>query len=94
MSHPMISSVIEKLFSNSVQKFRLTLLAQTSENTLITIMEQIPKDIELSSLPILKDANASVEISLYASDKSDVEKYFKLFTEFLDASNIEYDYLA
>jgi molybdopterin-biosynthesis enzyme MoeA-like protein len=94
MSHPMISSIIEKLFNNSVKKFRLTLLAQTSENTLITIMEQIPKDIELSSLPILKDANASVEISLYASDKSDVEKYFKLFTEFLDASNIEYDYLA
>lgn len=94
MSHPMIGSVIERLFSKSIQKYRLTLLAQTSENTLIDIMKQIPKDIELSSLPILKEGKASVEISLCASEKSEVENYFKLFTDFLDLSNIEYDYLA
>ena len=94
MSHPMISSVIEKLFSKSTQKYRLTLLAQTSENTLIDIMKQIPKDIELSSLPILKDGKASVEISLCALEKLQVENYFKLFTDFLDHSDIQYDYLA
>jgi molybdopterin-biosynthesis enzyme MoeA-like protein len=91
MSHPMISAVIEKLFSNSVQKYRLTLLAQTSENTLINIMEQVPPDIELSSLPMLKDAKASVEISLQSTDKLNVEKYFKLFTDYLDVSNITYN---
>ena len=91
MSHPMISAVIEKLFSNSVQKYRLTLLAQTSENTLINIMEQVSPDIELSSLPMLKDAKASVEISLQSTDKLNVEKYFKLFTDYLDASNITYN---
>src|SRR3990167_2692397 len=91
MSHPMISAVIEKLFSNSVQKYRLTLLAQTSENTLINIMEQVPPDIELSSLPMLNDAKASVEISLQSTDKLNVEKYFKLFTDYLDASNITYN---
>jgi len=94
MSHPMISSVIEKFFSKSVQKFRLTLLAQTSENTLINLMKEVPSDIELSSLPILKDGKASVEISLCGVDKLYVEKYFKLFSEFLDTSNIEYCYLA
>ena len=91
MSHPMISAVIEKLFSNSVQKYRLTLLAQTSENTLINIMEQVPPDIELSSLPMLNDGKASVEISLQSTDKLNVEKYFKLFTDYLDASNITYN---
>ncbi len=91
MSHPMISSVIEKLFSSSVQKYRLTLLAQTSENTLINIMKQVPSDIELSSLPMLKDAKASVEISLCSTNKLYVEKYFKLFTDYLDASNITYN---
>ncbi|MDO9266110.1 MAG: molybdopterin-binding protein [Sulfurimonas sp.] len=91
MSHPMVSSVIEKLFSKSVQKYRLTLLAQTSENTLINIMKQVPSDIELSSLPILKDAKASVEISLCGVDKLHVEKYFKLFSEYLEESNIAYN---
>lgn len=94
MSHPMISSVIERLFSKSTQKYRLTLLAQTSENTLIDIMKQIPKDIEFSSLPILKEGKASVEISLCSLEKSEVQNNFKLFTDFLDLSNIEYDYLA
>ncbi|MFA5453819.1 MAG: molybdopterin-binding protein [Sulfurimonas sp.] len=91
MSHPMISDVIEKLFSTSVQKYRLTLLAQTSENTLINIMNQVPSDIELSSLPILKDIKASVEISLCGVDKLHVEKYFKLFSEYLEEMNIKYN---
>lgn len=91
MSHPMISSVIEKHFSSHVEKYRLTLLAQTSENTLISIMKQVPSDIELSSLPILKESKASVEISLCGTDKLLVEKYFMLFTNFLNESNISYN---
>lgn len=91
MSHPMISSIIEKLFNTSVQKYRLTLLAQTSENTLINIMKQVPSDIELSSLPILKEAKASVEISLLGEDKLHVEKYFKLFLDYLEENSIKYN---
>jgi molybdopterin-biosynthesis enzyme MoeA-like protein len=91
MSHPMISEVINRLFSKSIQKYRLTLLAKTSENTLITIMKQVPANIELSSLPILSNDGISVEISLCSSDKLHVEKYFKLFTDFLDESQITYN---
>lgn len=91
MAHPMISSVINKLFSKSVQKYRLTLIAQTSENTLIPTMKQIPSYIELSSLPMIGKDNVSVEISLCSSDKIATQTYFKLFTEFLDKLNIQYD---
>jgi molybdopterin-biosynthesis enzyme MoeA-like protein len=91
MSHPMISEVINRLFSKSIQKYRVTLLAKTSENTLITIMKQVPANIELSSLPILSNDGISVEISLCSSDKLHVEKYFKLFTDFLDESQITYN---
>lgn len=91
MSHPMIGEVISKLFSESVQKYRATLLAKTSENRLIAIMKQIPADIELSSLPILSNDGVSVEISLCSSDKLHVEKYFKLFTDFLNESQITYN---
>lgn len=90
MSHPMLSAVIEKFFSQNVKKHRLTLLAQTSENTLIHIMQEVPKDIELSSLPMLRDGKASVEISLCSTDENYVEKYFHLFQDFLTEQNIEY----
>lgn len=90
MSHPMLSAVIEKFFSQNVKKHRLTLLAQTSENTLIHIMQEVPKDIELSSLPMLRDGKASVEISLCSTDEIYVEKYFHLFQDFLTEQNIEY----
>ncbi|MDT8338488.1 MAG: molybdopterin-binding protein [Sulfurimonas sp.] len=91
MAHPMISSVIARLFSTSVQKYRVTLLAKTSENTLIDLMKKVPSEIELSSLPILSVEGASVEISLCASDKVLVDKNFKLFTDFLENSNIAYN---
>ena len=91
MSHPMVSDVIKRLFSESKEKYRVTLLAKTSENTLIDIMKTVPSEIELSSLPILNSEGASVEISLCASNKALVEKNFKLFTDFLEDSKISYN---
>jgi molybdopterin-biosynthesis enzyme MoeA-like protein len=91
MSHPMISTVIKKLFNKSKKKYRVSLLAQTSENTLIDLMKQVPEDIELSSLPILNNQTASVEISLCAEDKLHAENYFKLFTDFLKKEKIAYN---
>ncbi len=90
MSHPMLSSVIGKLFSSSIKKYRLTLIAQTSENTLIDVMKKVPSDIELSSLPMINGGKASVEISLCSSSKSDTQLFFKLFTDFLEDNNITY----
>ncbi|PNV83535.1 MAG: molybdopterin-binding protein [Sulfurimonas sp.] len=91
MSHPMISSVIERLFSTSQQKYRVTLLAKTSENTLIDLMKKVPSEVELSSLPILNAEGTSVEISLCGVDKMVVDKSFKLFTDFLQSSKISYN---
>ena len=90
MAHPMISNVITKFFSEVTKKYRFTLLAQTSENTLITLMKQVPKDIELSSLPIFNDNKASVELSLIGDNKSHTYHYFKMFCEELDNLNITY----
>jgi len=91
MSHPMISNVIKKLFSKSIKKYRLTLLAQTSENTLIDLMQKLPKEIELSSLPILKDDSFSVEISLASINEELLKKYFNTFKTFLNEQNITYN---
>lgn len=90
MAHPMISAVIQKSFSESREKFRLTLLANTSENTLNSLMHKIPKDIELSSLPIFIDSKPSVELSLSGYEKSKVEHYFSLFKEELNSKSISF----
>ena len=90
MAHPMISAVIKKFFSQTKDKYRFTLLAQTSENTLITIMKEIPPAIELSSLPIFKDNKPSVELSLSGFDKSNTLCYFNLFCKELNRQNIDY----
>ncbi|MBU0720575.1 competence/damage-inducible protein A [bacterium] len=90
MAHPMISDAIQNYFSKSVKKFRYTLLAQTSENTLISVMNKIPSSIELSSLPIFKDNIPSVELSLSGKNDEEVRGCFNLFIEALDNSNIQY----
>ena len=90
MAHPMISSVIANNFSTSKEKFRYTLLAQTSEETLIDLMKTLPKDIELSSLPIFKDNKPLVELSLSGYENSKLKHYFSLFTDELKSKNIVY----
>lgn len=90
MAHPMISSVIDSLCSSNVKKFRQTLLAKTSENSLITQMKLLPKSIELSSLPIFKNGKAQVELSLSGYDKKEVQKCFNLFVKELQTNNINY----
>ncbi|MBU1927537.1 competence/damage-inducible protein A [bacterium] len=90
MAHPMIRSAIETAFNHADAKFRYTLLAQTSENTLISIMQQIPNTIELSSLPIFNNGKASVELSLSGIDEISIQKYFELFCTELKNKKIEY----
>ena len=90
MAHPMIKDVIQTYFSASKEKFRYTLLAKTSENTLIDLMKTVPKDVELSSLPIFKDSKASVELSLSGYEDSKVKHYFELFCKELNDKSVEY----
>lgn len=91
MAHPMIKEVISKVCSTRLEKFRYTLLAQTSEETLITQMKLLPSHIELSSLPVFKDGRANVELSLSDYNEKEVKKYFELFIKELKNNNIAYE---
>jgi len=90
MAHPMIQDVIENNYSQSKEKFRLTLFAHTSENTLISLMQSVPKEIELSSLPMFIENKPHVELSLISDDEKLVKKYFEMFQKELDKKNIYY----
>ena len=90
MAHPMISDVIKNKYSKRVEKFRLTLLADTSEETLMNIMKILPQSIELSSLPMFVNTKPKVELSLSGLDESEINKYFLMFTAELKNKKIEY----
>jgi len=90
MAHPMISAVIEKSYSKRVEKFRLTLLADTSEETLMNIMKILPDTIELSSLPMFVNARPKVELSISSLNEKEVQKYFEIFENELENKKINY----
>jgi molybdopterin-biosynthesis enzyme MoeA-like protein len=90
MSHPMVSNIIKKYFNKSNKKHRYTLKAQTSENTLINLMQKLSKTIELSSLPMFIENKPHVELSLSGEDKEEVKKYFDMFQEELSHKNIPF----
>ena len=91
MAHPMLKSIIKEKFNNSdTKKYRLTLIAKTSENTLITLMKSLPKEIELSSLPMLENNIPSVELSLSGFDKKSLSIYFDKFQKELEDKEIEF----
>ena len=90
MSHPMVTQIIQSYFSESEKKFRYTLKAQTSENTLIDLMKQLPESIELSSLPMFIEGKPNVELSLSAKENAEVKRYFDMFKEELLKKNIPF----
>lgn len=94
MAHPMIREVISKVCSTRLEKFRYTLLAQTSEETLISQMKLLPSHIELSSLPIFKEGKANVELSLSGFDEEEVKKHFYNFIQELQSKSIPYKLLT
>jgi len=91
MSHPMIEQVIKTHFAKVKEKIRYTFIAQTSEDTLISIMNILPKQVELSSLPMLHGTNGvSVEISLSGHDEILLKQSLELFYKELEKKQIEY----
>lgn len=88
MSHPMIADVIQKHFNNAAKKYRQTLYAHTSEETLIDLMQKLPKEIDLSCLPMFVEGKPHVELSLSSIDEKQLHDYFTLFEDELHKKNI------
>jgi molybdopterin-biosynthesis enzyme MoeA-like protein len=93
MSHPMVKEALERFYPSAALRYRKSLKAKTSENTLIHVMKEVPPHIELSSLPVFIDGEPNVEISVAAEDIHEVEVWFKRFTDDLDTKAIVYKLL-
>lgn len=90
MSHPMVDDALKRFYQNAPTTYRRTLIAQTSENTLIPIMQMLSKEIDFSSLPMLNAGKATVEISVASSNQQLCNQSFQLFIEDLDRKSIDY----
>ncbi|HEX5710961.1 MAG TPA: molybdopterin-binding protein [Sulfuricurvum sp.] len=90
MSHPMSLEALELFYPNAPQTYRKTLIAQTSENSLIDVMEKLDPSVDFSSLPMINDGSPTVEISIASSNKKLCEANFELFILDLINKSIPY----
>lgn len=90
MSHPMVEEALERFFPSAVSSYRKTLIANTSENTLIDVMKSLDPDIDFSSLPMINGGNPIVEISVASEDEEKCERNFGRFTAYLEEYKITF----
>jgi len=90
MSHPMVEEALECFYPKGLTTYRKTLIAQTSENTLIDVMERLNPEVDFSSLPMINNGTPTVEISIASSDKTVCEESFELFEADLISKSIPY----
>lgn len=94
MSHPMVKEILDRLVPVKKVYYRHTLTANTRESALIEVMEQMPKGVEFSSLPKLRDASTpaswEVSISVASHDALQAREAFKMFTDYLESHAIAF----
>ncbi|WP_294953139.1 molybdopterin-binding protein [Sulfurovum sp.] len=90
MSHPMVKEILKKLLREPRTYYRYTLTALCKENELIEVMEQMPKEVEFSSLPKCYSDGWRVTISVASHNKAKAEKAFQLYIDLLEKKQIPY----
>lgn len=90
MSHPMVDYILKNFYPQAPVTYRKTLIAQTSENTLVHIMKQLDPEVDFSSLPMLNSGHPSVEISVASTNETLCDQSFELFIRDLDENAIPY----
>lgn len=90
MAKDMVLEALNTFYPKNTPKHRLTLTANTSENTLIDTMKLVDSDVELSSLPQMIGDIRKVVISISGNDLQKVQNNFAKFTTFLDSYEITY----
>jgi len=90
MSHPMVAKIMDKFFLSQRKPYSHSLTALCKEGYLIDIMNQMPKNVEFSSLPQRYEDGYRTTIYVASANKKSAKKAFKLFTDKLDNDNIYY----
>lgn len=93
MSHPMVKFILKNILNLDKKRkklYRYTLTALTREGNLIDVMEKLPKEVELSSLPKLYLDGFRVTISIASEDEKLAKEAFEMFKNALEEKGIFY----
>jgi hypothetical protein len=87
----MVTEILDRLIPKPKKHYRHTLPAQCRENEFIEIMEQMPKEVECSSLPKLhRDSGWQVSISVASEDERLAKEAFAHYIDHLENRKISY----
>lgn len=90
MSHPMVHTILEKLVPNKKDQYRFTFTALCKENEFIEVMENMPNNVEFSSLPKLYSDGWKVTISVASENRTLAQEAFNRYLQVLKEKNIVY----
>ncbi len=90
MAHPMVTWALNTFYPKAPKRFCSNFVAFVSEADLIDVMQKLPKDVELSCLPQLKDGVRTSEIYLSSEDEELLRKSDKMFKSYMKENNIKY----
>lgn len=90
MAQPMIEEILAKYIPEPIMVYTKGFIAQCGEGKIQQLMFDLPKEVELSSLPMMNNGNPTVEFCLTSTDEDLIMKHIKVFTDFLDKIEVEY----
>jgi len=90
MAHPMVLWALDNLFERKADKFSCGFKADCSENDLIDIMQTLPEELELSSLPKIEGNKKTVDIYLAHTNKDELKKWCTFFKKEMDKIDKRY----
>lgn len=90
MSQAMVLEALDKYYPKSKAKYSKVLTAYCGENELISSMQEVSKNLDLSSLPKIVNEKRMVVLSLSGYDKDEVDENFEVFIRTCKENDIEY----
>jgi len=81
MAWPMVKEALDHYFPIQPKLYSDTFVVETTENDLIEIMEELPKELSFSSLPRFVGDKRIAEIYIAHTDKEMVEQWSRYFKE-------------
>ncbi len=90
MARSMVIEALDNFYPKNRKKFRKTFIAKRGENDFISLMQQVPKTIEFSSLPKFIGDKRETEISFAGEDREEILKEFEKFINYMNEKKIEY----
>ena len=91
MSHPMVEEILRTTIPKGRPYYRYTLTAACKENVFIDLMEQMPKEVDVSSLPKLQDGKGwQTSLSVASYDEAAAKEAWMQFVTYLENTHIPY----